>query len=205
LGLLPLPTPLAVPWAQKVQWVLFGAEAGAEEGVIRCTYCGSIAHRRKGRQPRLKRYRDAAGEWQTVEVYRYHCDDPTCPYGSFTHLPLGLLPYSPYGLVWRQWAFQMYAWGRSSYRPRSAAQAFGLRAGRAYLWVSALGQELLPVGALFGVVESSGVVGIDEKWVQVPEKAPRGSGRTRPPKPRRWMYVYLAVDVYTYDLLHIAI
>jgi hypothetical protein len=186
-----------------MRWVLLGAEAIVEEGVIRCTYCGGIAVRPKGRQPRPKRYRDAAGEWQTVDVYRYHCDDPTCPYGSFTHLPRGLLPYSPYGLAWRQRVFQMYAWGRSSYR--RTGQAFGTRAGRAYLWVSAYGQELLPIGALFGVVQSSGVVGIDEKWVQVPEKAPRGSGRTRPAKPRRWMYVYLAVDVYTYDLLHIAI
>jgi transposase-like protein len=59
--------------------------------------------------------------------------------------------------------------------------------------------------ALFGVLRSSGVIGIDEKWVQVPDKAPRGSGRSNVPKPRRWMYVYLAVDVYTYDLLHIAI
>jgi hypothetical protein len=71
--------------------------------------------------------------------------------------------------------------------------------------VSAFGRDLLPVAALFGVVRSSGVVGIDEKWVQVPEKAPRGSGRSKMPKSRRWMYVYLAVDVYTYDLLHIAL
>ncbi len=61
------------------------------------------------------------------------------------------------------------------------------------------------MAALFGVVRSSGVVGIDEKWVQVPDKAARGSGRSHPPKARRWMYVYLAVDVYTYDLLHIDI
>jgi hypothetical protein len=74
-----------------------------------------------------------------------------------------------------------------------------------YLWVSAFGRDLLPVAALFGVVRCSGVVGIDEKWVQVPEKAPRGSGRSKVPKPRRWMYVYVATDVYTYDLLHIAI
>jgi len=52
---------------------------------------------------------------------------------------------------------------------------------------------------LFGVVKSSGVVGIDEKYVLVPKNdKPEG-------KMRRWMYVYLAVDVYTYDLLHIAI
>ena len=57
----------------------------------------------------------------------------------------------------------------------------------------------LPVAALFGVVRSSGVVGVDEKYVLVPKNdKPAG-------KMRRWMYVYLAVDVWTYDLLHIAI
>jgi hypothetical protein len=55
------------------------------------------------------------------------------------------------------------------------------------------------MAALFGVVRSSGVVGVDEKYVLVPKNdKPEG-------KMRRWMYVYLAVDVHTYDLLHIAI
>jgi hypothetical protein len=87
----------------------------------------------------------------------------------------------------------MYAWGRSCYR--RTAQALSVKAGRIYHWVSAFGQELLPVAALVGVVRSSGVVGVDEKWVQVPDKAPRGSGRSKTPKPRRWMYVYLAAPV----------
>lgn len=65
--------------------------------------------------------------------------------------------------------------------------------------MSAWGYELLPVGALFGVVKSSGAVGVDEKYVLVPKNdKPAG-------KMRRWMYVYFAVDAYTYDLLHIAI
>ena len=55
------------------------------------------------------------------------------------------------------------------------------------------------MAALFGVVRSSGVVGVDEKYVLVP-KNDKPAGQNR-----RWMYVYLAVDVYTYDLLHIAI
>jgi len=203
VGLTPLPSPPAVPWAQKVKWVLFAAEATADDGVIRCTYCGSTDVRPKGRKPRLKRYLDEHNQWQTVEVYRYRCRNPECAYGSFTHFPLGLLPYSPYRLEMQLTAVEMYAWGRCSYR--RTAQALGVRAGRAYQWVSAFGQELLPVAALFGVVRCSGVVGIDEKWVQVPEKAPRGSGRSKKSKPRRWMYVYFAVDVYTYDLLHIAI
>jgi hypothetical protein len=203
LGLTPPPMPAAVPWAQKVSWILFAAQAPEEEGTIRCTYCGSTDVRPKGRQGRQKRYLDEQNQWQTVTVYRYRCRNPACSYGSFTHLPLGLLPYSPYLLQRRTAALQIYAWGRSSYR--RTAQALGVRAGRVYLWVSAFGRELLPVAALFGVVRYSGVVGIDEKWVQVPDKAPRGSGRTQVPKPRRWMYVYVAVDVYTYDLLHIAL
>jgi hypothetical protein len=195
--------PPPTPWALKVKWVLFAAEAEAEQGVVRCTYCGSTEVRPKGRKPRLKRYRDENNEWQTVEVYRYRCDNPECAYGSFTHFPLGLLPYSPYRLELHLAAMQMYGWGRSSYR--RVAQALGVGPGRVYQWVSTFGQELLPVAALFGVLRSSGVVGIDEKWVQVPDKARRGSGRSQELKPRRWMYVYLAVDVYTYDLLHIAI
>jgi hypothetical protein len=203
LGLTPPPTRPAVPWAQKVSWVLFAAEAPEEKGAIRCTYCGSTDVRPKGRKGRQKRYLDEQQQWRTVTVYRYRCRNRSCSYGSFTHLPLGLVPYSPYPLHVHTAALQMYAWGRSSYR--RTAQALGVGSGRVYLWVSAFGRELLPIAALFGVVRSSGVVGIDEKWVQVPEKAPRGSGRSTIPKPRRWMYVYLAVDVYTYDLLHIAI
>jgi transposase-like protein len=55
------------------------------------------------------------------------------------------------------------------------------------------------VAALFGVVKSSSVVGVDEKYVLVPKNdKPEATMR-------RWMYVYLAVDVWSYDLLHIAI
>jgi hypothetical protein len=65
--------------------------------------------------------------------------------------------------------------------------------------VSAWGDGLLPVAALFGVLKSSGVVGVDEKYVLVPKNdKPAGDMR-------RWMYVYLAVDAWTYDLLHIAL
>jgi DNA-directed RNA polymerase subunit RPC12/RpoP len=203
LGLTPAADPPLVPWARKVSWLLFAAETTAQDDVIRCTYCGSTDVRPKGRTPRVKRYLDEHQQWQSVEVYRYRCRNPACSYASFTHFPLHLLPYSPYPLHMRATALQMYAWGRSSYR--RTAHALGVQAGRVYLWVSAFGRELLPVAALFGVVRCSGVVGIDEKWVQVPEKAPRGSGRSKVPKPRRWMYVYVAIDVYSYDLLHIAL
>ena len=202
--LTPLPEAPGVPWARKIKWILFASGVTVDKGgEARCTYCGSTKVRIKSRKGRVKRYLDEAGQWQTVKVYRYRCLNPECSYGSFTHMPLGLLPHSPYPLQMRLQALEMYAWGRSTYR--RTAQALGVRAGRVYCWISAFGGELLPVAALFGVVRSSGVIGVDEKWVQVPEKAPRGSGKSKQPKPHRWMYVYLAIDVYTYDLLHIAI
>jgi transposase-like protein len=43
------------------------------------------------------------------------------------------------------------------------------------------------------------VVGVDEKWVQVPKNNKPAAAH------RQWMYVYVAADAYTYDLLHIAI
>ena len=196
LGLTPPPSS-AIPWGQKIKWILFASEAPQEEDVVRCIYCGCPSDRRKGLKPRTKRYKDERGKEQTVEVYRYYCDNPDCPYGSFTHFPLGLLPYSPYPLDMRLKVVQMYALGRSSYR--RTALAFGIPSGRAYQWVSTLGEELLPVAALFGVVRSSGVIGVDEKWVKVPKNNKPGG------KNKKWMYVYMAVDVYTYDLLHIEI
>lgn len=66
-----------------------------------------------------------------------------------------------------------------------------------YRWVSAFGYQLLPIGALFGVIRCSGAIGIDEKFVLVP-KNDKPLNRMS-----RWMYLYVAVDCYTYDLLHI--
>ena len=203
LGLMPPPPPEAIPWAQKMKWVLFAAETESEGGCTCCTYCGSDQVRVKGKQSRQKRYQDEHGEWHSVAVYRYYCDNPDCDYGSFTHFPRGLLPHSPYPLEMRLASIQLYAWSGSTYR--RTATALGVKSGRVYLWVKAFGQELLPMAALFGVVRSSGVVGVDEKWVQAPDKAERGQGASPRGTAKRWMYVYVAVDVYTYDLLHIAI
>jgi hypothetical protein len=203
LGLLPSLPPKAVPWAQKVKWILFAAETESEDGSACCTYCASSQVRRKSKKPRSKRYRDEHGEWQSVDVCRYYCDNTDCSYGSFTHFPRGLLPHSPYPLEMRLTAVQLYAWGGVTYR--RTAVSLGIKSGQAYRWVKAFGQELLPMAALFGVVRSSGVVGVDEKWVQVPDKAERGRGNSPRGTAKQWMYVYLAVDVYTYDLLHIAI
>lgn len=187
----------ALPWLLRVEQVLFGQWQAVDDGQVRCIYCGSTQVVRKSKQPRWKTYYDAEGNLQTVAVYRYYCRNQPCDKDSFTNLPPGLVPYSRYRTETKLLAVQMYAWGYSTYR--RTGQALGVKSMTVYRWVSAWGYELLPVAALFGVVKSSGVVGIDEKYVLVPKNdKPVGDMR-------RWMYVYLAVDVYTYDLLHIAV
>ena len=196
-GLTASPPLKALPWLLRVEQVLFGQWQAVTDERVRCPDCGSTQVVRKSRKPRLKKYYDPQGQVQTVEVYRYYCRNRACDKGSFTHLPPGLTPYSPYRTETKLLALQMYGWGYSTYR--RTGQALGVSSMTVYFWVSAWGHELLPVAALFGLVKSSGVVGIDEKYVLVPKNdKPAG-------KMRRWMYVYLAVDVYTYDLLHIAI
>jgi transposase-like protein len=187
----------ALPWMLRVEQMLFGDWQTLEDGQVRCIYCGSTHVVRKSKQPRPKKYYDAEGQVQTVEVYRYYCRNPHCDKGSFTNLPPGLVPYSRYRTEVKLRAVQMSVWSYSTYR--RTGQALGVRGMTVYRWVSAWGYELLPVAALFGVVRSSGVVGVDEKYVLVPKNVkPAG-------EMRRWMYIFFAVDVYTYDLLHIAI
>jgi hypothetical protein len=187
----------AVPWLLRVEQVLFGAWQIMDDGQVHCPSCGSTEVKRKGHQPRFKKYYDENRQIHEVAVYRYFCCNPQCQTRSFTNLPPGLVPYSRYRTETHLLALQMYAWGRSTYR--RTGTALGVASLTAWRWVSAWGYELLPVAALFGLVRSSGVVGVDEKYVLVPKNdKPEG-------EMRRWMYVYLAVDVWTYDLLHIAI
>ncbi len=196
-GLTAQPPLKALPWLLRVEQVLFGQWQTVTDDQIRCIYCGSTHVVRKSRKPRRKKYYDAQAQVQIVAVYRYYCRNRACDKGTFTHLPSGLVPYSAYRTETKLLALQMYTWGYSTYR--RTGQALGLKSMTIYRWVSAWGDDLLPVAALFGVVKSSGVVGVDEKYVLVPKNDKPAD------KMRRWMYVYLAVDVYTYDLLHIAI
>ena len=196
-GAQPPPPVQALPWLLRIERLLFGDWELVRDGQVRCPYCGADQVARKSAQPRLKKYYDAQGQLCEVAVYRYYCHNPQCSHKSFTDLPPGLAPYSRYRTELHLLAVQMYAWGYSTYR--RTGTALGVASLTAWRWVSAWGYDLLPVAALFGVVRSSGVVGVDEKYVLVPKNdKPEG-------EMRRWMYVYLAVDVWTYDLLHIAI
>jgi transposase len=197
IGATPEPPVKMTPWLLRLKQVLFGDWQMVEEDTIRCPECDSTHIGPKSRKPRLKKFYDAEGKLQEVGVYRYYCRNQACPRKSFTHLPPGLVPYSRHRLEVHFLAGQAYAWGYSTYR--RVGQTLQVSEMTIYRWVSAWGHDLLPVMALFGLVRSSGVIGVDEKFVLVPKNnKPAG-------KMRRWMYVYLAVDVHTYDLLHIAI
>ena len=197
VGLVAQPPLKTLPWLLRVEQLLFGQWEAVTDGQVHCIYCGSDRVVRKSRKPRYKQYIDERGELVTIPVYRYYCRNRQCAKGSFTDLPPGLLPYSKYRTEVHLLALQAYGWGYSTYRGTGASLKVATQT--AYRWVSAWGQGLLPVAALFGVVRSSGVVGVDEKYVLVPKNdKPAG-------KMHRWMYVYFAVDAYTYDLLHIAL
>ncbi len=197
LHLEPAPARRALPWVLCVERQLFGHWEVVEDETVRCIYCGTTDVSRKSRKGRWKRYVNEQGEEQKVAVYRYYCHNPACQYQTFTNLPANLLPYSKWTLDHHLAALQTYEWSHSVYRCTS--QMLGVSKMTAYRWVSGFGYQLLPVAALFGVVRSSGVVGVDEKYVLVPKNdKPEG-------EMKRWMYVYFAVDCYTYDLLHIEI
>jgi hypothetical protein len=185
------------PWLQTLECCLFGQWEDTTTTNVQCTYCQSKDVAPKSKKPRRKKFYAADGTLQDVAVYRYYCHNPLCLNKSFTYLPSGLLPYSHYRAQSHLLVLQMYAWGHSTYR--RTGTAIGISSMTAWRWVSAWGHALLPMAALFGVVRSSGVVGVDEKYVLVPKNDKPAA------KMRRWMYVYLAVDVWTSDLLHLEI
>jgi transposase-like protein len=193
-------TPLkkTLPFAYRLQQALFGQWKEIDDGSIRCPHCGSDLVSRKEKTPRCKRYRHPeTREWRQVEGYRYYCLNPSCPFETFTDYPEGVRLYSGWTVDTMLWAVMVYLHLRTTYR--RAADGVGVSHVTLWRWAMVVGEQALPVAILFGVVRSSGVVGIDEKWVLVPKNdKPQGERK-------RWMYVYLAVDVFTYDLLHMEI
>ena len=151
---------------------------------------------RKSASPRLKKYYDESQQVCEVAVYRYYCRNPQCAQGSFTQLPPGLVPYSRYRPSSTCWPCKCMPGAT----PPTGAPG---RPGRGQPDRLALGQRLglclvARGGPVWrGQVERGGRRGREVR----PGAQKRQAGGAM----RRWMYVYLAVDVWTYDLLHIAI
>ncbi len=192
----PLEKPL--PYAYRLQRALFGQWDKVDDDSVCCPQCGSQQVRRKGNTPRCKKYRDPeTREWREVTGYRYFCLNPVCARKTFTDYPDDLCLHSSSTVNVMIWGVMVYMRMRTTYR--LAADAVGVSHVTLWRWAMLVGHQALPIASLFGVVRSSGTVGIDEKWVLVPKNDKLKT------KLSRWMYVYIAVDVFTYDLLHIDI
>jgi transposase-like protein len=192
----PLKKPL--PLAYRLQRALFGQWEEIDDDLVRCPHCGSSLVARKENTPRCKKYRDPeTRQWCETEGYHCYCLNPVCTCQTFTNYPDGVRLYSSWTVDTVIWAVMVYLHLRTTYR--RAADVVGVSHVTLWRWAMAVGEQALPIATLFGVVRSSGVVGIDEKWVLVPKNDKLEAER------KRWMYVYLAVDVFTYDLLHMDI
>ena len=190
------------PLATALQDVLFQPSAHTPDGPVRCTYCGSDHTASKSKKPRLKTVIDPiSGQKCQIEVLRFYCHNQDCPYKTFTHFPPGVLPHSPHPLHTRLIALEVYEVLLSTYR--RSARMFAISTATFYRWVASFSPAATALVAYLGVVRTSGVVGIDDKWVKVcsPAKVPPHGKRPR----AVWRYVYLAVDVYSYDILALEI
>jgi transposase-like protein len=190
-------TPLKkrLPLAYRLQRAIFGQWKEIDDGQVLCPHCGSSLVARKENRARSKKYRHPeTREWCQLEGYRYYCLNPICPFQTFTDYPEGVRLYSEWTVDTVLWAAMVYMHLRTTYR--RAADVVGVSHVTLWRWCMMVGEQALPIATLFGMVRSSGVIGFDEKWVLVPKNdKPEG-------KRKRWMYIYLAVDVFTYDLLH---
>lgn len=164
---------------------------------IRCTYCGSDQVAPKSKQTRRKTIFDEKGEPHTLAVLRYYCHNPTCRYQTFTHFPPGVLPHARYTLHMRLIAVEVYETLLTTYR--RSARLFNVKAATVYHWVLSLNPAATCLAAYLGVVRTSGVIGIDDKWILVCSPS-----AVRPPGRRAravWRFAYFAIDVYSYDIL----
>jgi hypothetical protein len=164
---------------------------------VRCTYCDHDQVAPKSKKPLRKTIVDASGEKQSIEVLRYYCQNPECDYTTFTHFPPGILPHARYALHMRLVAVEVYETLLTTYR--RSARLFGVKAVTVYHWVASLSPAAVCLAAYLGVVRTSGIVGIDDKWILVcSPSAVRPHGRR---SRAVWRYAYFAIDVYSYDIL----
>jgi len=193
------------PLAAALKSALFGPppETGAAVPAdpVHCTYCDSDQIAPKSKKPRLKTILDEFGQKHVISVLRSYCKNPACPYQTFTHLPAGVLPHSAYPVQVRLLAVEVYVELLSTYR--RSARMFTVKAATLYHWVASVSPAALCLAAYLGVVRTSGVVGLDDKWVLVCSPSAVRPHGTRPRAV--WRYVYMAVDAYSSDLLAIQI
>lgn len=78
---------------------------------------------------------------------------------------------------------------------REIAMFLGVRASTVYRRLCSLQRKLPSLQRLLGPIRYSGIVCVDEKYILAPKPHREG-------KMGRWVYLFVAIDPYTYDLLH---
>ena len=92
-----------------------------------------------------------------------------------------------------RWSFLLYFTCGAPYR--EIASFLGVSASTIYRRLVALRKHLPPLQKSLGPIRFSGVVGIDEKYILAPKSRRKG-------KMGRWVYLFIAIDPWSYDLLH---
>lgn len=92
-----------------------------------------------------------------------------------------------------RWAFLLYFTLGASYR--EVGTYLGVWASTVYRRLTSLRERLPPLQEVLGPLRYSKVVALDEKFILAP-------GSHRGGKMGRWVYLFLAIDPYSYDLLH---
>jgi transposase-like protein len=93
---------------------------------------------------------------------------------------------------WRVTFIHYFTFGASY---RELASFLGVHASTVYRRLVSIRSRLPALAKVLGPLRHSGVVGIDEKYILAPKPHRQG-------KMARWVYLFIAVDPYTYDLLH---
>ena len=78
---------------------------------------------------------------------------------------------------------------------REVATFLGVCASTVYRRLASIRRQLPSLQRLLGPVRYSGIVAVDEKYILAPKPHREG-------KMGRWVYLFAAIDPYTYDLLH---
>ncbi|HEX7588495.1 MAG TPA: hypothetical protein VF478_09295, partial [Anaerolineae bacterium] len=170
------------PLAAALKSALFGRppEMVTSPAPVRCTYCHSDDTAPKSKQPRLKPVIDEWGQVHRVAVFRHYCHNVACRYQSFTHLPPGLVPHSPYPMQVRLLAVEVYEVLLSTYR--RSARMFNVKAATVYHWLVSLSPAATCLAAYLGVVRTSGVVGMDDTLALAGTQVPGNGSRSVHPR-----------------------
>ena len=157
-----------------------------------CPQCGSVEIGHKS--TKTFEYLDETGKYKTGIVERYRCKNPRCIKKTFTIKSDGVELYARVSPKIKRGAFKSLVELKGSYRDAGnnlvgVSENLKIQYTRLMRWILKAGNEMARIYRVFGI-NSSGYICIDEKWIKVLGV---------------WVYVYLAVDDRTYDLLHIEV